>query len=207
MAELALAPTAAPAVRRSEKIPDAFVYEIIRGKKYYFRGYRDVMNKTKQLSEIMSCSGLQAFILDYFSRIIHKSFDEDEFIVLSNEVGLQFVKKEWFSCDMALFRAEVLTPQMITKKLVNVVPEVVIEVDVQADLADTKEVDYIHEKTADLLRFGVKKVIWIFSSAEMLLLAENGETDWRWRSWDEDATLWQNVPFNIGNYLKKKGLR
>jgi hypothetical protein len=39
------------------------------------------------------------------------------------------------------------------------------------------------------------------------LIAEQGETDWRWRSWHDDATLIEDIPFNIGKHLEKKGVK
>ena len=42
-----------------ENIPDSLIYEVMDRQPIYYKGYRDVLNKTKTREEIMACSGLQ----------------------------------------------------------------------------------------------------------------------------------------------------
>jgi hypothetical protein len=51
---------------------------------------------------------------------------------------------------------------------------VVIEVDIKADTEDEEKdsFNYVNKKTEELLAFGIKKVIWIFTDSEKVLLAE-----------------------------------
>src|ERR1700678_1772832 len=56
--------------RRPAHIPEYLVYEIIDGLPYYYKGYRDVLNKTKTLEEIMGCSSYQWTILEYLLQLL-----------------------------------------------------------------------------------------------------------------------------------------
>ena len=49
--------------KKGDKIPEALIYEVMDGKPIYYKGYRDVLNKTKTLEEIMACSRLQGIIV------------------------------------------------------------------------------------------------------------------------------------------------
>lgn len=192
---------------RTRQVPDYLISDIINGKKYYYRGYRQVLSGQRKLDEIMACSTLQAFIVNYLVGLMIRHLDEKKYLALFNELGVQFKKYEWVSCDIAVFKTSILTPDMIDTHLAGAVPEMVVEVDVQIDLGNTKSIDYVNNKTSAMLRHGVKKVIWIFSTAQRILIAEQGATDWRWRSWHDDATLIEDIPFNIGKHLEKKGVK
>ena len=49
--------------KQSRKIPDYLVYEVLNGKKLYRKVYKDVLNQTKTLEEIMGSSSLQGIII------------------------------------------------------------------------------------------------------------------------------------------------
>ena len=42
------------------KVPEALVYEVVDGKPIYYKGYKDVLNKTKTFEEITMESQLQS---------------------------------------------------------------------------------------------------------------------------------------------------
>lgn len=44
--------------RRSRKIPSNLIREKLRGKPLHYRGYKDVLNGTKQIEEITDSSSL-----------------------------------------------------------------------------------------------------------------------------------------------------
>jgi len=56
-----------------------------------------------------------------------------------------------------------------------------------------------------MLEFGVKKVIWIFTDSQKILIAEPNQT-WLTEDWDKDIELIDGLKVNIANYLKKKGV-
>jgi hypothetical protein len=55
---------------RPGKIPEYLVYEIIGGKPYYRKGYREVLNNTKTLEAIMGSSLYQWVIIEYLLRVL-----------------------------------------------------------------------------------------------------------------------------------------
>ena len=44
-------------------VPKQLVYEELNGRKMYRRGYKNVLNQTKTIEEIMGCSSLQGIII------------------------------------------------------------------------------------------------------------------------------------------------
>ena len=43
--------------KKAEKIPDYLIKEVMDGIPFYYKGYKDVLNKTKTKEEIMGCIG------------------------------------------------------------------------------------------------------------------------------------------------------
>jgi hypothetical protein len=48
---------------RTRKIPAKYIREVINGRTYYNKGYKSVMNGTKQIEEIMGSSSLQSIMV------------------------------------------------------------------------------------------------------------------------------------------------
>ena len=47
-------------------VPKQLVHEELNGRKMYRRGYKNVLNQTKKIEEIMGCSSLQGIIISIF---------------------------------------------------------------------------------------------------------------------------------------------
>lgn len=58
--------------KRRKKIPDSLVREWIDGKPFYYKGYKDVLNKNKSLEDIIGSSTLQALIVTYLVMLLGK---------------------------------------------------------------------------------------------------------------------------------------
>lgn len=80
-----------------------------------------------------------------------------------------------------------------------------IEVDIQAELEDLTETSYIKKKTDTLLEFGTKKIIWIFTATQQVMVAEKGK-DWLVIDWHKPVKVWENTTFCIGDYRKQEGV-
>lgn len=52
-----------------ESIPTSLIREIIDGKPYYYKGYREVLAGNINEEGVMGCSTLQAFIVTYLVRV------------------------------------------------------------------------------------------------------------------------------------------
>lgn len=68
------------------------------------------------------------------------------------------------------------------------------------------ETGYIKRKTDILLDFGTKKIIWIFTATQQVIVAEK-DKDWLWINWNKQVQLWNKTSFCIGDYLEKEGVK
>ncbi|MBK8565275.1 MAG: Uma2 family endonuclease [Saprospiraceae bacterium] len=186
-------------------MPEELVYETIAGRVFYRKGYREVLNKTKTIEEIIGSSGLQSIIVSYLMKTLFK-LDDEKFWILSNEIGLHIDHRNNPASDIGIFDVNVLTPDLVDIHYVSVPAKVFIEVDIRADVDDIGETGYINLKTQELFSFGAEKVIWVLSNIQKVIVAEKGEQTWPWTDWSEDIEVLDGVAFNVGKYLAKKGI-
>ncbi len=191
--------------RPAKTLPEELVYETIAGRVFYRKGYREVLNKTKTIEEIIGSSGLQSIIVSYLMKTLFK-LDDEKFWILSNEIGLHIDHRNNPASDIGIFDVNVLTPDLVDIHYVSVPAKVFIEVDIRADVADIGETGYINLKTQELFSFGAEKVIWVLSNIQKVIVAEKGEPTWPWTDWNEDIEVLDGVAFNVGKYLAKKGI-
>lgn len=195
-----------PATVRSKTktIPESLVYEMIDGKPIYRKGYREVVSGKKTLEEIMGASTLQSVIVYYLTVFVGKFIDEDQYFVLVSEPGVHIDHRTNLANDVAIYSQSVLPPSKISKKYADVPPRIAIEVDINADVADTSETGYIYKKTRKLLDFGVEKVFWVLTDAQAVIVAtkERMETI----DWMRSIELMDGQSFNVGEYLQKRGI-
>lgn len=193
-----------PIPKSNKKIPSHLVYEVMDGKPIYYKGYKNVLNGTKTFEEIMGASSLQSLIIYYLNKVIFTFFDDDQFFVFSSESGVHIDHKVNLANDIALYEPTVLTAEKITRKYADVPPKIVFEVDIDADVEEMSETGYIFKKTAKLLDFGTEKVFWILTEAQAVIVATKEHTEVF--SWDKEIQIFEGVSFNIGEYLRKKGI-
>ncbi len=188
-----------------QDIPDYLVYEVIDGKPIYYKGWQEVLNKTKTLEEIIASSGIQSYILYYLNIILFTKLGTNNFLFFSNESGVHIGHKKNLASDLAIYSKEILSAEKITTKYVDVPATVYVEVDIKADVEDMGETGYISLKTKKLLNFGAEKVIWILSKPKQVIVATE-EKHWEVVNWDEDVALIEGHVFNIGKHLEKEGI-
>ncbi len=197
---------AKPKTKKPAKtLPEELVYETIAGRVFYRKGYREVLNKTKTIEEIIGSSGLQSIIVSYLMKLLFK-LDDEKYWILSNEIGLHIDHRNNPASDIGIFETSVLTPDLVDVHYVNVPAKIFIEVDIRADVEDLGETGYITLKTNELFKFGAEKVIWILSNVQKVIVAEKGEKSGLWSDWNEDTEVLDGVTFNVGEYLAKKGI-
>lgn len=202
--------TASNGRREKQTVPEFLVKEWLDGKPIYYKGYRDVLNKTKKPEDILGCSSLQSFVIDYLLYLLYQNIDRDKFFIATNEPGIHLSKGNNFSNDIAIYDLEVLTPGKISKKYADVPPVLAIEVGLNEEV-DRKETgfsisDYVALKVQKLLDFGVERVIWILIESKKVLVAKQGE-DWLIKNWEQEIELFQGQAFNVGKYLKERGVK
>lgn len=188
-----------------KEIPEALVYEIIDGRKLYYKGYKDVLSKKKKIEDIMGASGLQSFIIQYILRMLFTKVNPDIYYFLTNEIGTHLSKNTNLSGDIYIFEKSKLPASKINVHYLDIPPKIAIEIDIRINLSDDKDFEYTFTKTQKLLDFGVEKVIWIFSKMHKVVVATKDE-DWIVRDWNKDIELLDSHLFNIGEYLKNEGV-
>lgn len=187
----------------TQTIPDTLVYEMANGEPIYYAGYRDYLNGIKPIEEIMASSLIQSLIISRLMFLLQLHLDV-EYEVLTNEVGIQFKKKSWRAADIAIAKTTDIEQVETKNKYLTFAPEVVIEIDTKAELSDLKNpLNYYQEKTDELLAFGIKKVVWIFTETQKVMVARKGEK-WEICDWTEDIEIMEDVVVNINELLKKR---
>jgi hypothetical protein len=83
---------------------------------------------------------------------------------------------------------------------------VVIEVDIKIDESEhfQDEEGYTYKKTEQLLKWGVERVIWVFSSSRRILVADNLQK-WEFVSWDLPITVIDDHEVNVWDLMLKNG--
>ena len=182
-----------------QEIPKSLIYEMVQGKPIYYKGYKDYLKGKKQLEQLMGSSKFQSFLVTELIFLIRTFLGKDYFI-FSNEIGLQFSKNSWRAADIAVIRKS--ESEEINDKYLSTPPEYVIEIDTKADLKEIENpLGYYQEKTEDLIKFGVKKVIWIFTDTKKIMVAEKDSKKWEIIDWDQDVEFIEGLNINIQQIL------
>ncbi|WP_138479998.1 Uma2 family endonuclease [Dyadobacter bucti] len=197
-------PARIPEKISGKKIPSVLIHEIIDGKPYYLKGYREVLAKTKKIEDIMGSSSLQAFLITYLTIWIGKQLDEDKYFILTNEAGLHLDKGNNLAGDLLIFDNKKLTIDKIDRNYANVPPKIAVEIDINVALEGYEEHSYMVLKIKKLLDFGVEKVIW-FSTASKKVMIATADEEWQTQNWDKDVEILDGIVCNVGTYLKEKG--
>ena len=189
------------------KIPRHLVYEVMDGKPIPYRGFREVLNKHKTLEDITGSSGLQAVVVSGVLRFLYANLSEDQYEIVTNEAGLHLGKRNNLAADIGIYSTDVLLPERITDKYLDVPPLIAIEVDTKADTGQFENPqDYFHQKTQQLLAFGVEKVIWITTASKKVTVAATQE-DWITHDWNKPVTILPDVVCNLAELLAKRGIK
>ena len=170
----------------------------------YFKDYYKVLTGKKTLEGIKGSSSLKSALVWFLTKTTFTFIDDDSCTVLVGKPGVFIDYRNIVSNDIAIFDQSVLPGARISKKYADVPPKIAIEVDISIDLSELTETGYIYKKTRKLLEFGVEKVIWVLTEAQVVLVTtkERIETF----DWDKNIELMDGQEFNIGSYLVKKGI-
>ena len=184
-------------------IPDYLVYEIVKGRPIYYRGYKDVLNGTKTLAEIKMESKLQSWLKAQITGVLFILFQKLPYEVFTGELGLNLPESTKRGADIAIYKSESVE---INEFFANLPPEIIIEIDVAIDTEKQTEMDYVHEKIDDYLKFGVNKVVWIFTKTQKVIIADNS-LPWLTYNWEKDIELVEEVTLNLNTIMasRKKG--
>lgn len=183
----------------SRKIPARFIREEVNGKLYYYKGYKSVMNGTKQIEEIMGSSSLQSFLVGFIYGILFSKINRKKYSLTTNETGLHLGNKNNLATDIGIFLKENV---VLNDKYFEIAPEIAIEVDVKID---TNDIEYVFTKSAEMMNFGTQKILWVLTKHKKIMLFSKNETT-QVLDWDKDIYLMDGVVLNIQNLIEEEGI-
>ncbi len=178
---------------KTQEIPSYLIYEMDDGRPIYYRGYREVLVNNDGADSVSCQNNLQAWIKSEIGFTLKSSLRR-EYILTTGNLGLQIARETVRIADIAIFNKEnfVLSNQYSANP-----PEIAIEIDTKADLdSPGASIDYFDRKNRQLLEFGVKKIIWIFTEVHSVKVIVPGE-DVQHFEWEEDITVMEGVQFNL----------
>lgn len=191
-----------------ELIPDYLIKETINGIPFYYKGFRQVMDKMKNKADIMADSGLQGFIKSYIFTLLIRHLDLNKYHVFVGETGAHLSHRNNLSLDLCVYNRSVLTPDKITTKYIDVHPKIVVEIDVKVEPAqpgaNTFD-EFVLQKIRTLHEFGTEKLIWIFSKSKTVIVA-TPDNKWDVVDWNTDVELLEGITFNIATHLETMGI-
>ncbi len=192
----------------TKQIPKILIYEEFNGHPIYRKGYKDFVLGLKKIEEInMGTSQLQYFITSSIIKYLNRNLP-DEYFAGSSELGLHLKKGTNFAADIAIYREGRLNTGFHSTQYTEVPPDVVIEVDIKIDESEhfQNKDEYFQKKTEQLLAWGVKRVIWVFSATQRVLVADNLQK-WEFISWDIPFTVIDDHEINVWELLLKNGFQ
>ena len=185
------------------KIPKNLIYEMVDNKPIFYKGYKNVLKGKQQIVELKGSSYLQSLIITKLVFLLMSNLSQ-KYLVLTNEVGLQFKDKGWRAADIAIVETEKLKNVEKTNKYLKVAPKIVIEIDTKAELEEVQDsFGYFHKKTDELLEFGVEKVIWIFTDSKKIMISEKN-MDWQILNWSKDVEVLDGININLEELIESE---
>lgn len=185
---------------RTRKIPAKFIREVVNGKPYYYKGYKSVMNGTKQIEEIMGSSSLQSFLVAFISGILFSKINRKKYSLTTNETGLHLGTKNNLATDIGIFLKEKV---VLNDKYFEIAPEVAIEVDVKIET--DKDLDYVFSKSDEMMNFGTERILWVLTKHKKIFVFSKNETT-QVLDWNKDVVVMEGVVLNIHNLLEEEDI-
>lgn len=193
------------------QIPETLLYEEFGGRKYYRRGYRQVLLGLKNESEIMGSSVFQSLIVTALIFYLKTILPKNQYWVQSSEAGLHLDRTKNMANDIAIVdKRQLKDPRSL--KYNDVPPKFVVEVDIKIDPKDYSDepaigsdMDYIFQKSEQLLDFGVKGVAWILTPSRKTLLFRS-DHPLQVFDWNQEVPLFDDYTFCLQRILEEEGI-
>lgn len=185
------------------EIPSFLIRETINDIPFYYKGFREVLNKQKTLEDIMGSSGLQSYVIAKLVEFLIINTDKKLYQILYSELGLHVSLKSNLSSDISIYKKADLKNRL-NEKYLTIPPKVAIEVDTKIEASDLSAYEYINLKTQKLLDFGTKQVVWVFTSSKKVLIAEP-KKDWLTKDWNKKIKI-LGIELSVEELLEAEGL-
>jgi hypothetical protein len=92
--------------KASAKIPDFLIYEVVKGKPIYYKGYKEVLNGTKTFEEITTESILQSSLKAFITALIFFDLRNKGYYVTVGEMGINLSRQDKRGADISIFSKE-----------------------------------------------------------------------------------------------------
>lgn len=183
------------------QIPDRYLYEVVKGKPIYYKGWKQAFMEELETGKIqeMGTSNLQARLIMAIAAVLIRASIDQDYVLTGNEHGIHLGLNDNRCVDLAIWEKATFVDN---KQYANIPPKIVIEVDIEADLAEWQdsEMNYYHQKTQDLLNFGVEKVIWVFTESKMVSVA-TADNPWLQYPWKESIEILNETQLCIAELM------
>ncbi len=195
----------------TEQIPEILLYEEFGGRKYYRRGYQQVLLGLKTENEIMGSSFLQGLIVQAIVHYLRTILPKKDYWTPTNEVGLHARHKENFSGDI-LINEKAKSGDPWVKHYAAIPPKFIIEVDIKIDPADYtsepatgSDMAYMVDKSQKLIDFGVEGVAWVLTESRKILLMRP-ERRLEVFEWGDEVPLFGDYSFCLQTILEDEDI-
>ncbi len=194
-----------PDNRRKRTVSERLLREEWEGKRFYYQGYKAVLTQQKSSEEIMGSSVLQSLLVSLIMFYLREHLNRSTYWVVGGESGLHLAKRKNMANDIAVYRkADV--PDLFSENYFSVAPILVGEVDIKIELPEgTNEMDFIIDKTQQLLDFGVETVFWVTTKMKKAVVARQNQP-WQILNWSDDFLLIDGLFLNIEKLLQDEGV-
>ena len=191
--------------KKTPKVPDSLIYEIMNGNPIYYRGYKNVLSGKLNQEGVMGSSALQSFFISLFVGHLLPKLKND-YTILYGELGLNMRVGDNLSMDIAIYHRSDITVERLWKvKYADFPPLVVVEVDTKAAPESVDSFDeYFVNKTQKYLDFGVEQVVWLFTKSRKIWVAKNDNKPWLIMNWHDDLSV-LNQHFTINQLIEEYG--
>ncbi len=191
--------------KKTPKVPDSLIYEVMNGNPIYYRGYKNVLSGKLSQEGVMGSSALQSFFISLFVGYLLPKLKND-YTILYGELGLNMRVGDNLSMDIAIYHRSDITLERLSKaKYADFPPLVVVEVDTKAAPESVDSFDeYFVNKTQKYLDFGVEQVVWLFTKSRKIWVAKNDNKPWLIMNWHDDMTV-LNQTFTINQLIEEYG--
>ena len=181
-------------------IPKRFIYEMDEGQPIYYKGTKAYLEGTNQNETPMPDSNFQSWLKGkiylFLSLLMMDNLNYD---LTVGEQGLSLKKNLWRAVDIAIFN---VADFQLTNNYSKKPPEIAFEIDLKGEFDTPEKVKKDHRrKINQLFKFGVKKIIWIYTDSQIVkvITPEGSE----YFEWDKDIQVLENYTFNIEHIIKK----
>jgi hypothetical protein len=141
------------------------------GKPLYYKGYKHAIKQDLPVESIRGINSYQAAIISHILSILFNVVDLEKYWLFPGNPGIYLNAENEIVASILVCTESELPASRISTRYIDVPAELHIQVDIRVELEALSELVYIKKKVQKLLDFGTKRVMWIFTGAQKILIA------------------------------------